>query len=445
MKKDNEYLAKMLADNKDVPFVKRIMAAKGERGSIDNGDGSHSTHSMAAEVDGNGRWMVFPTVANYGDGMKRYELREAQGRAVDSGNVIYMKDKHSALWFSKNYKKAWEDGFGEAPSQLADKFGRLGKGWRNKEYTPPSVKEYDFEIGLGYSEIMEKLGEQPKNRGDGSVGYPLNKFKMLAEVYGSPEEVYKQMVEAGQNSHDNNLNLSFLPKPGDEVVSVYRNDKAAQAGTEKVGGKREPFINTRVSTQSEQKKVRGWVGIGEGLLGEAMDNKGTLFHELTHVLEGRDEQHIKINDYWKTRPGDGRSVVKSDENQKSMAYGEYASAEIFPPLTAITHEHFKTEGKRITTGKEYDKLVADYGAMTRKEKNDFVKKMSPEAARFYGYIDYLEEEDKPIKIKNAYGDVETIEGGERLKRWHEINRKYIPSVVSVEPSSQLYEQRASIV
>ena len=69
---------------------------------IKNPDGTVSTHSMAAEVDENGDWYVFPTVQPGEDGkLKRMELREAQAKAmIDKNYKAFGKDKKSALAYA---------------------------------------------------------------------------------------------------------------------------------------------------------------------------------------------------------------------------------------------------------------------------------------------------------------------------------------------------------
>ena len=69
---------------------------------IDNGDGSKSTHLMAAEVDDKGNWYAFPTIQQGQDGLLReLPLREAQAAAIGSGNAkAFGKDKESALRYA---------------------------------------------------------------------------------------------------------------------------------------------------------------------------------------------------------------------------------------------------------------------------------------------------------------------------------------------------------
>lgn len=75
---------------------------------LTNPDGSFSTHSMAAEVDGRGNWFAFPTVQPDAAGqLMRYGLRDAQARAMATGNFkAFGADKAAALAYAnQGYKK----------------------------------------------------------------------------------------------------------------------------------------------------------------------------------------------------------------------------------------------------------------------------------------------------------------------------------------------------
>lgn len=98
----------IIDQNKNKSFVQRILTPQNYP-SLDNGDGTTSTHSMAAEVDGNGNWRVFPTVLITKAGIKRFSPEEAWRHTEKSGNFIdFGKNKDAALDFSQNYKRVWE-------------------------------------------------------------------------------------------------------------------------------------------------------------------------------------------------------------------------------------------------------------------------------------------------------------------------------------------------
>ena len=73
-----------------------------------NEDGSYSTHRMAAEMDENGNWFVFPTIVRLPTG-ELYQFQDS-GQAMDynlrTGNYLPMKSKKEALNYAEGgYKK----------------------------------------------------------------------------------------------------------------------------------------------------------------------------------------------------------------------------------------------------------------------------------------------------------------------------------------------------
>jgi hypothetical protein len=67
---------------------------------------------MAAEVDENGNWYVFPTIVNQGGKLVSMPLYDAFDYARQTGEYIPMPDMDSAINFSENYKtKAMQDFF----------------------------------------------------------------------------------------------------------------------------------------------------------------------------------------------------------------------------------------------------------------------------------------------------------------------------------------------
>ncbi len=100
-------LTSILNANKGKNFVKRIID-RDKYPVLDNGDGTHSTHSMAwGEVDG--RYVVFPTVQQEGEGLVRFGDSEAFGRSMRNGEYIEFADPAEAEWFSHDYKSVWGD------------------------------------------------------------------------------------------------------------------------------------------------------------------------------------------------------------------------------------------------------------------------------------------------------------------------------------------------
>jgi len=107
-KKQNEQnVYQILLQNKNKHFIKRILDP-GKYPTLDNKDGSTSTHSMSwAEVDG--KYIVYPTVlyGGKGKGLKRYDPEEALDIAIETKNFIEFDSPDEADWFSKEYKTYW--------------------------------------------------------------------------------------------------------------------------------------------------------------------------------------------------------------------------------------------------------------------------------------------------------------------------------------------------
>ena len=97
---------KILNDNKDKSFVKRILNRKAYP-VLKNPDGSVLTHSMAwGEFDG--KYYVFPTVLQTKDGsLQCYSNDEAWKHTQATGNFIVFDSPDEAAWFSEHYKDIW--------------------------------------------------------------------------------------------------------------------------------------------------------------------------------------------------------------------------------------------------------------------------------------------------------------------------------------------------
>jgi len=89
-------------------FLDRIYNPQNHK-FIMNADGSISTHLMAAEMDRDGNWYVFPLIQEDADGNLndyRNDFDTAMEKAITSGNFLpFGQNKDAALEFSKNYKQ----------------------------------------------------------------------------------------------------------------------------------------------------------------------------------------------------------------------------------------------------------------------------------------------------------------------------------------------------
>lgn len=99
----------ILDRNKDKEFVRRILDPDNSP-SLDLGKGYTGTHLMAAEFDPDTEtWMVFPTIVNTEEGLKKLDPAEAMYEAKAKNEFIdFGADKDAAISFSKNYKKVWD-------------------------------------------------------------------------------------------------------------------------------------------------------------------------------------------------------------------------------------------------------------------------------------------------------------------------------------------------
>jgi len=102
-----EDLIRVLMENKDVPFVRRIND-RYVHPVLDNQDGTISTHSMA-DSESDGRHYAYPTVVSDNNhGLKRLADSMAFENAMNSGNYIEFPNAQDANWFARNYKQAWD-------------------------------------------------------------------------------------------------------------------------------------------------------------------------------------------------------------------------------------------------------------------------------------------------------------------------------------------------
>ena len=87
-------------------FIDRILNPQ-KYPYLKNKDGSISTHEMAAEVDEDGNWFVFPTIQYDGKNLRRFKSNEeAMKNAFKTNNFLAMPSKKEALEYAKDgYKK----------------------------------------------------------------------------------------------------------------------------------------------------------------------------------------------------------------------------------------------------------------------------------------------------------------------------------------------------
>jgi hypothetical protein len=90
-----------MPEKKEPEFIDRINNPE-KYPYVKNKDGSVSTHRMAAEVDEDGNWFVFPTIQFDGKKLKQYKTNEeALEAAISSGNFIKMPSQEEAINYAK--------------------------------------------------------------------------------------------------------------------------------------------------------------------------------------------------------------------------------------------------------------------------------------------------------------------------------------------------------
>jgi len=98
----------ILSTNKDKNFVRRILDRK-KYPTIDNGDGTHSTHLMAySEVEG--KHLVYPTITydTKSKSLRKLGDDEALDVALKKNDYISFDDEEKAAWFAGGaYKRPW--------------------------------------------------------------------------------------------------------------------------------------------------------------------------------------------------------------------------------------------------------------------------------------------------------------------------------------------------
>ena len=98
-------IMQILSKNSDKDFVKRIIAPE-QYPTLDNGDGTISTHSMMWG-DADGKFYVYPSVIRKGKTLKRLSADQAWDHAVKTGERIEFDNPDDAHWFSRSYKEIW--------------------------------------------------------------------------------------------------------------------------------------------------------------------------------------------------------------------------------------------------------------------------------------------------------------------------------------------------
>jgi len=287
----------------------------------------------------------------------------------------------------------------------------------------------------------------------------LDKKKALADLgYGSVKNVEEEVDAANNYRRSKRMpDLDMANPTVDVVKSLGR------------GGRYYPASDT-IQTPTESQRHRPQVGL-ESVSGinelTEFTPEGVLGHELTHAITNSDTYKVRKLGHGRKPYEEGQldpSVISSsgvqqpasEVNMKRVTYPEYDPTEFAPPLAAMTRLEYQKTGKRIDTPEKFDKKVAEYDAMSSKEKLAFKKNLPVEVRRFYNYMDAVTDpkaEDVymwgPLFNLNEQGEMNIrrrgadeaggirpikIKGKDRRKRFLDISREMIPSLVEKEDS-----------
>jgi len=272
----------------------------------------------------------------------------------------------------------------------------------------------------------------------------LDKRKALAQLgYGSELAVSKEVVSA--NAYRRSKEIPPLNMGGrDSTILVKPTEDPASGSSFNYWANldKQGYIKNRTEQSTNKpSQINGYLG------GEVDTPAEVLGHELTHSIT-RSESPLN-NKLGSARPrkgdadyvpiqGDGRELTNEQLNYERATYPEYVPREFAPPLAAMTRLEYQLTGKRVDTPEKFDKKVAEYDAMDSEEKLAFKKNLPTEVGRFYNYLDTVSDpEAEDIRMWGTEGDKKMptrLEGKDRRKRFLDISREMIPSLVESEDS-----------
>ncbi len=109
----------ILESNKNKNFVQRILTPN-DYPTLDLGGGNYATHKMSyssIDTKEGKKFIVYPNIIHYPQAKNLISLNPdiAMKYAISSGEYIPFDNEKEAEWFSKNYKKVWDNPLGEIP------------------------------------------------------------------------------------------------------------------------------------------------------------------------------------------------------------------------------------------------------------------------------------------------------------------------------------------
>ena len=235
----------------------------------------------------------------------------------------------------------------------------------------------------------------------------LDKKKALADLgYGSVKNVKEELKKANnyrgarglppldideENVHFQKLDdpeslqprKMLVHKPDFSSIEVL--DDVEDEGASYIGIESDPSYRGQLMLSPDKPEPEEYDSRVNAILkGDVFTPEGTLGHELTHSIT-RSEFPF-FDKLGKEEPR--KSLVKApDLSSQDTTYPELNPHEFAPPLAALTRLEYQKTGERIDTPEKFDKKIAEYDAMSSKEKLAFRKKLPVEVSRFYGYLD----------------------------------------------------------
>lgn len=269
----------------------------------------------------------------------------------------------------------------------------------------------------------------------------LDKRKALAQLgYGHKLVVDRERIKANRYRKEKGL----APLDMDPILVKPLDNPASSSH---FSPSKKLIQNRTEQSIAKPSRLSGYLG------GEVKSPVEILGHELTHAMAKHDARrdydvlggarprtwgNYKDVDYVPIQI-DGRKLTNAELNWERASYPEYSPREFAPPLAAMTRLEYQTTGERIDTPEKFDKKIAEYDAMSREEQIAFRRKLPTEVSRFYGHLDTVSDPNaKPIRLWGTEGkDKRTpvfLEGKDRRKRFLDISREMIPSLVEKEDS-----------
>lgn len=273
----------------------------------------------------------------------------------------------------------------------------------------------------------------------------MNKIDALSDLgYGDRANVISEIAKANLYRHKNKMRR--LAVEGDRAnIEVRDRDEAAYV-YDPTDESDPDYI--QLDAQKNMPTTKDSVN---ALTGRPITVEDVIGHELTHALVRNDA--ADLYQIGRATPYKYDTDTEGYDKQ-DLTYPEFRPTEFDPALAALTRYEYQTTGKRITEPKQLQQKVDNFLKLSPEARDEFRQSLPEEVQRFYGYVDKLSSpERKDIKLWGGYNakvmrekfperKLKTelkhtfapnkVSGKDRLKRFLEISKKRIPSLVRRE-------------